>query len=70
MYMQLAALGRWISVVITLGLYFSGWTIAISYFKDVNDVNDETWVRIFTIIWAIIHIVMLILWIVWSWAVV
>ena len=67
MYMQLAALGRWISVVITLGLYFSGWTIAASYFKGAN---EETWVRIFTIIWAIIHIVMLILWIVWSWAVV
>ena len=70
MNIQLAALGRLISFFIALGLYFSGWTIAISYFKDVKDVNDETWVRIFTIIWAIIHIVMLILWIVWSWAVV
>ena len=43
------------------------WTIAISYFKGVN---DETWVRIFTIIWAVIHIAMLVLWMVWSWAVV
>ena len=67
MYMQLAAFGRWISFFIVLGLYFSGWTIAASYFKGAN---EETWVRIFTIIWAIIHIVMLILWIVWSWAVV
>lgn len=67
MYMQLAALGRWISVAITLGLYFSGWTIAASYFKGVN---DETWVHIFTIIWVVVHIVMLVLWIVWSWAVV
>lgn len=67
MNMQLAALGRLISFFIALGLYFSGWTIAISYFKDDN---DETWVRIFTIIWTIIHIAMLVLWMVWSWAVV
>lgn len=46
-----------ISGIITL------WTIAISYFKGVN---DETWVRIFTIIWAVIHIAMLVLWMVWS----
>ena len=67
MKIQLAALGRLISFFIALGLYFSGWTIAASCFKGAN---EETWVRIFTIIWAIIHIVMLILWIVWSWAVV
>lgn len=67
MNIQLAALGRLISFFIALGLYFSGWTIAISYFKDVN---DETWVRIFTIIWTIIHIVMLVLWMIWSWTVV
>ena len=67
MNIQLAALGRLISFFIALGLYYSGWIIAASYFKGVN---DETWVRIFTIIWAIIHIVMLVLWIVWSWAVV
>ena len=67
MKMQLAAFGRLVSFFIVLGLYFSGWTIAASYFKGDN---EETWVRIFTIIWAIIHIVMLVLWIVWSWAVV
>ena len=67
MNMQLAALGRLISFFIALGLYFSGWTITISYFKDDN---DETWVRIFAIIWTIIHIVMLVLWMIWSWAVV
>ena len=67
MHIQLAAFGRWISCFIVLGLYFSGWTIAASYFKGVN---DETWVCIFTIIWTIIHIAMLVIWIVWSWAVV
>ena len=67
MNMQLAAFGRWISFCIVLGLYFSGWTIAASYFKGVN---EETWVRIFTIIWAVIHIVMLVLWMIWSWVVV
>lgn len=65
--MQLAAFGRLVSFFIVLGLYFSGWAIAASYFKGVN---DETWVHIFTIIWVIVHIVMLVLWMIWSWAVV
>ena len=59
MNMQLAAFGRWISFCIVLGLYFSGWAIAASYFKGAN---EETWVRIFTIIWVVVHIVMLVLW--------
>ena len=61
---ELANIGKMISLFIIIVLYGSGWAVTTAFLKGVN---DETWVKIFSVIWLFIHGLAFIGFLIWSW---